>query len=121
MRSHLEFFSTADVKYMLTVLYHRQTLMALKYVPEASEVVGMFELYWLLEPSICCDFVFFLATTKRRQLVVWKHEQTAATVTLPSKKSFECLSYSKHQWIIYGTLHGYVHTLYVFETAIYYA
>jgi WD40 repeat protein len=51
----------------------KQTLMALKYVPEASEVV---------------------ATTKRRQLVIWKHEQTAATVTLPSKKPFECLSYT---------------------------
>jgi hypothetical protein len=70
--------------------------MALKYVPEASEVVGMFVLCKLYksQESVNCVCVH-VATTKRRQLVIWKHEQTAATVTLPSKKPFECLSYSK--------------------------
>ncbi|XP_062500552.1 uncharacterized protein LOC134177787 [Corticium candelabrum] len=51
----------------------KRSLLALRYIPETNEVI---------------------ATTRRRQLVIWKYEQTAATITLPGKKTFDCLAYN---------------------------
>ncbi|XP_065836008.1 uncharacterized WD repeat-containing protein alr3466-like [Oscarella lobularis] len=51
----------------------RFSLTMLKYIPDTNEV---------------------MASTKRRQVVVWKHEQSAAVITLQCKNPPECLDYT---------------------------